>query len=122
MDIKEYLQNTERTRSKLSNKQLDNIHMAFGLVTEVGELVDTLKKELAYGKEIDWVNFQEEIGDILWYIAGFCNINGFDLEKIMDINIDKLKSRYPEKFDSNHAINRDLNRERKILEELGYEF
>jgi NTP pyrophosphatase (non-canonical NTP hydrolase) len=122
MDIKTYVQNTERTRSKLDNKQLDNIHMGLGLITEAGELVDVLKKDLAYGKEIDWVNFQEEIGDILWYIAGLCNINGFDIEKIMDVNIDKLKARYPEKFTSENSIHRNLDKEREILEELGFEF
>ena len=122
MDIKTYVQNAERTRSKLDNKQLDNIHMGLGLVTESGELVDNLKKDLAYGKEIDWVNFQEEIGDILWYIAGLCNINGFDIEKIMDINIDKLRARYPEKFTSENSINRNIDKERQILEELGYKF
>ncbi len=120
MLIKEYLQNAERTRSKLKNKQLDNIHMALGLVTEAAELADVFKKNLADGREIDWVNIQEEIGDLLWYVAGLCNINGFDLEKIFEINIDKLRARYPEKFTSENAINRNLDKERKILEKLGF--
>lgn len=118
MKIKQYLENAERTRSKLDNQQLDNIHMALGLVTEAGELADVFKKNLAYNKNIDWVNVQEEIGDLLWYVAGLCNINGFNLEKILQNNIDKLKSRYPEKFTSENAINRNLDKERKILEQL----
>ena len=118
MQLKEYCQNTERTRSKLDNKQLDNIHMALGLVTEAGELADVFKKNLAYNKSIDWINVQEEIGDLLWYVSGLCNINGFYLEEILQNNIDKLRSRYPEKFDENKAINRNLENERQVLEKV----
>ena len=118
MLINEYLKNTERTRSQLNNTQLDNIHMALGLVTEAGELADVFKKNLAYNKPIDWINVQEEIGDLLWYIAGLCNINNFNLDAILQNNIDKLRKRYPEKFTENEAINRNLEQERKILEKL----
>ena len=118
MLIDEYLKNTERTRSQLNNTQLDNIHMALGLVTEAGELADVFKKNLAYNKPIDWINVQEEIGDLLWYIAGLCNINNFNLDAILQNNIDKLRKRYPEKFTENEAINRNLEQERKILEKL----
>ena len=120
MDIKQYTSLTERSRSVLESKTLDNIHMALGIVTEAGELADVFKKNLAYDKPIDWVNVQEEIGDLLWYIAGLCNINGFDLENILQNNIDKLTARYPEKFTQENAISRNLEKERKILEELGF--
>ena len=118
MNINEYLMLTERTRSILETKQLDNLHMALGLVTEAGEIADVLKKNLAYNKEIDYINLQEEMGDICWYLAGLCNINGFDFEKILQTNIDKLRSRYPDKFTNENALNRDLDAERQVLENL----
>jgi len=118
MLIKEYVELAERTRSQLNNQQLDNIHMALGLVTEAGELADVFKKNLAYNKSIDWINVQEEMGDLMWYIAGLCNINNFDIEQILQVCIDKLRSRYPEKFDEDKAINRNLEDERKILEQV----
>jgi hypothetical protein len=34
----------------------------------------------------------------------------------MDRNIAKLRTRYPEKFASDRALNRDLEAERKVLE------
>ena len=52
----------------------------------------------------------------MWYFANLCNMHGWDLRDIMQTNIDKLKSRYPNKFDSEKAINRDLEAERAILE------
>jgi len=116
MLINEYVKNSQRTLAKLDNKQLDNLHVTLGMLTEVGELADQFKKNMAYNKEIDWVNVQEEIGDLMFYVAGFCTINNFDLEKILSKNIEKLKTRYPEKFTEENAINRDLNKEREVLE------
>lgn len=71
---------------------------------------------MAYNKPIDLVNIQEELGDLCWYLANFCRINNFDLEKILDNNIAKLRARYPEKFTQENAINRNLENERKVLE------
>jgi len=116
MNIKEYCEKAELTRATLELTLDDNIHMLFGMLTELGEITDVFKKELAYGKEVDWVNVKEEVGDLMWYIAGFCNINDFDLEEILQTNIDKLRARYPEKFTTTHALNRDLEKERSILE------
>ena len=33
----------------------------------------------------------------------------------MQMNIDKLRSRYPEKFSTERAINRDLEQEREVM-------
>lgn len=94
-------------------------HAAMGMVTEAAEFIDVLKKHAFYGKEIDATNLAEEIGDIFWYIAIACDELKVDPSKIMQTNIDKLKARYGEKFNTDGAINRDLNTERDILEE-GY--
>jgi len=120
MQIKQYIKESSRTRAKLPNQVLDTFHMLSGMMTELGELTDPFKKQLAYNKPIDFTNVQEELGDLMWYIAGFCEINNFDLEAILQNNIDKLRARYPEKFTEENAINRNLKREREILEELGY--
>lgn len=120
MQIKQYVELADSTRSELYSTKLNNLHMIMGMMTEVGELVDCFKKELAYDKQIDWINVPEEIGDLMWYIACFCKINNFDLEAILDNNIKKLATRYPEKFTQYHALNRDLNKEREILETLNH--
>ncbi len=62
------------------------------------------------------VNVGEEIADIMWYISNLCRIKGIDLEEMMQRNIDKLKARYPEKFNQDKALNRNLDVERNILE------
>lgn len=116
MDLKQYVKEAERTTAELDTKMTDNLHYTLGMVTESAEIADVFKKNLAYGKPIDWVNLQEEIGDVMWYIANFCRRNGFDLEKILDTNIEKLRARYPEKFTEDNANIRDLDKERRILE------
>jgi len=91
-------------------------HAAMGLTTEVGEFTDALKKWLFYGKELDTTNLKEEIGDILWYLAIACETLSTTFEKEMTRNINKLSARYPEKFTERHAIQRDLDAEREVLE------
>jgi len=116
MNLNDYAQWTAHTCAELETPELDDIHMLFGMATEVGELMDVYKKNIAYKKELDLVNVQEELGDIFYYLASFCRINGFDLEKILERNVAKLESRYPDSFTEYHANNRNLDKEREILE------
>lgn len=116
MDIKKYAEEAKRTLPDLGYREKNNIHMLMGLSTEIGELTDIFKKNFAYRKDIDWINVSEELGDIFWYLVNFCNINLIDLEEILQTNIDKLKTRYPEKFTEKNALNRNLDAEREILE------
>lgn len=116
MTFKEYSIQAKRTMSKCETSLLDDLHMILGMQTEAAEIADAYKKHIAYGKDLDLVNVKEEIGDILWYISNLCTIRGWDLEDIMQTNIDKLKVRFPEKFTNENALNRDLKEERKVLE------
>jgi NTP pyrophosphatase (non-canonical NTP hydrolase) len=116
MEIKEYQEQSSRTFAQIDNGVLDDMHMILGMQTEVAEIADAFKKSIAYNKPLDLTNVKEEIGDVMWYIANMCNIYGWDLRDIMQTNIDKLKARYPEKFTTENALNRDLDAERKILE------
>lgn len=96
---------------------LDLLHAGLGLATEAGEFVDAIKKHVFYGKPLDMVNLQEELGDVLWYIGFICQRNGWSMEKIMEQNIKKLQIRYPEKFTQSDALNRELGAERHVLEQ-----
>lgn len=118
MDLKQYQKEASRTDAPLGDtySNLHAVHMVMGMQTEIGELMDVYKKHLAYNKPIDEVNEKEEIGDLMWYIACHCENKGWNLSDILETNINKLKARYPEKFNSDDAINRNLERERKILD------
>lgn len=92
------------------------LHAAMGLSTEAGELLDALKKHIFYGKELDLVNIQEELGDMFWYAGLLADACGFTFDDTMAKNLAKLKARYPHKFTKRDAILRNLKKERQILE------
>lgn len=119
MELKEYAEKAKRTDAPMPDNydQMHAVHMILGMVTETAELADVFKKNLAYGKPIDWVNVGEEVADVMWYIMNFCSNNNIDLGFELDKNIKKLEARYPEKFTEEKALNRDLKTERTILEE-----
>lgn len=116
MEISKYQAEASRTLVSLNSGLENDTHMIFGMQTETAEITDVYKKALAYNKQIDYTNVKEELGDLMWYVANMCNLNGWDLRDILQTNIDKLKTRYPEKFTNDLAINRDLDSERLVLE------
>lgn len=97
----------ERLRKNMSNfNTAEIIHGALGLSGEVGEVNDLLKKWIFHEKPLDIEHMEKEIGDVMWYIAMICHGFGFNLDKIMQMNVDKLLARYPEGFDTERANNR----------------
>lgn len=173
MKLKKYQEEAARTCPTLGSIAKDSQHMNLGIITEIAEILDVVKKHNAYGKEIDIVNIGEEIGDLCWYVANKLRMDGVKLtdemphkpdapslkqfleidpgnflsyisliltndeptnylhlityameiasvfelnfEDILEKNINKLRVRYPEKFDAEKAINRNLEEERKQL-------
>lgn len=85
-----------------SNKAI----LGLGIAGEAGEVADIIKKELGHGHAADPVKMAKEIGDVLWYIAVLSDAYGYSLSEVATMNIEKLKARYPEGFDSERSINR----------------
>lgn len=78
------------------------------------KLADYVKKFIAYGKPIDRDLEERALGGIIFSIGlEYCN---FNFAEDLDRNIKKLQQRFPEKFTTENALNRDLIAERKILE------
>lgn len=87
------------------------LHGAMGLDTESGEIMDSMKRHIIYGSDLNVVNIQEELGDIMWYVALICDELGLTIEQICEDNIAKLRKRYPDKFTRELAENRDVANE-----------
>ena len=49
---------------------------------------------------------KKELGDLLWFIAEWCTANNIDLEEIMELNLVKLRERYPNGFDVEKSLHR----------------
>jgi len=117
MNSTEYMKNVKRSES--SNFQNINrciLHGAIGVCTEAGELMDVIKKTLFYNRLLDIKNLKEEIGDIFWYLGLICNEIGITFEELMDMNIRKLKVRYPNQFKEKDEQTRNYQKEREAAE------
>lgn len=99
---------------RLRQAQVENIeydvggifNACLGLSGEVGEFNDMIKKWVFHEKELDIEHLKKECGDILWYVAMMCHSFNWNMEEIMEMNIEKLKSRYPDGFDVNLSNHR----------------
>lgn len=89
-------------------------HYVLGLITELNEMMVALAKG-AKTNSLDLGNVSEELGDLAFYEARLADLTNMDLDALRQKNIDKLKTRYPEKFDNNLANNRDLEAELKVI-------
>lgn len=81
---------------------------ALGLAGETGEVVDLLKKHLFHDQPLDMVALKKELGDVLWYLAAIAESYGLSLRDIAEVNIEKLRVRYPNGFNpEDSAMRRD---------------
>ena len=83
---------------------------ALGLAAESGEFTEVVKKILLQGKPYNEENvfhMKRELGDICWYIAQACMALDTTFDEIIEMNVEKLKARYPGgEFDVHKSENR----------------
>ena len=87
------------------NKQDMLRHAVFGLASEAGEVAGILQKQYQ-GHPVDLVHLKKELGDCLWMIAEACTALSIDMNDVAQINLDKLKARFPNGFTTHNSINR----------------
>ena len=106
-------------RERLNDHEIVRLlHASLGLCTESGEVLDSVKKFVFYGQEIDRENIIEEAGDILWYTAILAKFCGFHtLDEFMLANKAKLTARYGDTWSQESALNRDVQNEMTHLSE-----
>lgn len=80
---------------------------AYGLNGEAGEFIDELKKYEFQGHSLDSGSLANELGDVLWYVALACEALNISLETVMQLNICKLKKRYPNGFSEEASVHRE---------------
>ena len=83
---------------------------ALGLSAESGEFTEIVKKILFQGKPVSQENLlhmKREQGDIMWYFIQACIALDTTPEEVIEMNVDKLKKRYPGgEFDVHYSENR----------------
>lgn len=58
------------------------------------------------GHEFNEEHAKKELGDLMWFIAEYCTAHGWELDDICQMNVDKLKNRYPDGFEADKSLHR----------------
>lgn len=105
MKINEYQELASRTINTSMNYAEQEMHALHGMVGEIGELHSIYQKKYQ-GHSIDETHELKELGDLMWFIAEYCIAKGWSLENVCKENIEKLKARYPQGFESEKSLHR----------------
>lgn len=106
MTVEEYQRLAMSTLNPALDRKEVLINSVMGLCGESGEAIDIVKKWLAQGHALDKEHLAKELGDVAWYLAEAATALDIPLETILRGNLDKLKKRYPEGFDTARSIMR----------------
>lgn len=80
---------------------------------EIGsKLADSVKRIIIYGSQDEDENILECLSAVMSWIIN----EGINIDEATEKNLNKLYIRFPNKFDSNLALNRNTEKERKVFE------
>lgn len=106
MTINTYQQLAARTMNPELTQVEAILHALHGMSAEVGEIHSIYQKSYQ-GHEVDENDLKAELGDLLWFCAEYCTAKGWDMEKIANMNIEKLRKRFPKGFSAERSLHRD---------------
>lgn len=110
MTFDEYQKQALTTAVAHPDPLMDKTIWAMGIAGEAGEVLEKWKKIVAYkdGQILpeDVAELKKELGDVVWYIAVLADSLGLSFEAVMQLNVDKLKSRKARGTIKGHGDNR----------------
>jgi len=106
MTFEEYINECKKTYAWQGLPDIEVCMLCMGLAGETGEIIDYLKKVGFQGHLLDKAKLQTEMGDLMWYFAMLCDYFNIKFDDILNTNINKLRKRYPNGFETNRSINR----------------
>lgn len=109
MQANEYQKAAMATLNLALDKKDVLINSIMGLCGESGEAIDIVKKWLMQGHELDKEHLVRELGDVAWYLAEAATALDIPLEAVFQGNLDKLRQRFPNGFDTGASVNRTEN-------------
>lgn len=105
MTLAEYQDLAARTINQDLTAKGQGMHSLHGMVGEIGEIHSIYQKRYQ-GHEFNEEHMKKELGDLMWFIAEYCTAHKFSLDDICQVNIDKLKERYPDGFEAERSLHR----------------
>lgn len=105
MTLNEYQVLASRTMDPTLSDSDTEMHALHGMAGELGEL-HSIYQKVYQGHEPDSLHKMKEVGDLLWFIAEYCTAHDWPLEIVAQMNIEKLKERYPDGFEAERSLHR----------------
>jgi NTP pyrophosphatase (non-canonical NTP hydrolase) len=102
-------------RQQRFSENFELTHAVLGLAGETGEVVDIIKKDLAYGKPQNKEKLTEEMGDLFHYFMRVADLSGISFDEIVENNMSKLSKRYPNGYTNSDAINKTETKGNNVL-------
>lgn len=107
MRFADYQELARRTQNNELSRLEKEKHALHGMASEVGEIHGLYQK--AYqGHAATNNDAIKELGDLLWFMAEYADTLGVSLDYVAECNIAKLRKRYPEGFDTEHSVHREI--------------
>ena len=109
LTFSEYQQLAARTINQNLTDEKVELHALHEMASEVGEIHGIYQK-IYQGHEPDDMELCLEVGDLLWGIAELCTAHGWSMEDVAAKNIQKLKKRYPDGFNAERSLHREVEK------------
>ena len=95
--LKQYQELCRKTAVHLKDKETELMTWGLGIAGEAGDVAGCIKKTVVHRNDQS-AGIRENIGDTMWYAAMISNHFNWDLEDILNENIEKLEKRHPKGF------------------------
>jgi len=107
MTLNEYQRLAERTINTALDRRDIEMHALHGMVGEIGEIHSIYQKKYQ-GHPVDEGDLMKEVGDLMWFVAEFAFAHEWELDDVGQMNIDKLRRRYPDGFSAERSVHREV--------------
>jgi len=101
-NLRDYQKLCKLTSKKFKTPEHEIHTWGLGISSEAGDVAGCILKTYAHDND-QKQGIRENLGDTLWYAAMICNFYGWDMQKILEENMEKLKKRFPKGFTVHHA-------------------
>ena len=96
-DLKEYQALCKLSAKKFETPEKEILTWGLGIAGEAGDVASCIKKTFAHDND-QRAGIKENIGDSMWYMAMICNFFNWDMQELLNENLEKLRKRYPDGF------------------------
>jgi len=107
LTIRDYYKAARRTMNDKLTWQQTREHALHGIASECGE-IHGLYQKTYQGHELIKERVMDELGDLAWFWMELCFAEKIDPQEVLEYNIDKLVKRYPDGFQAERSVHREI--------------